>query len=82
MTSTRTRASSATWGRARPELRDRLEATLDAWRQATGEAVAGGEDGADGPGDGTEQIPDDLRRQLESLGYVGGGRVCAVAAEW
>jgi len=59
--------------RARPELRDRLEATLDAWRQATGEAAAGGEDGADGPGDGTDQIPGDLRRQLESLGYVGGG---------
>ena len=62
--------------RARPELRDRLAATLDAWRQATGEAAAGGADGVDAPGDGSDQVPDDLRRQLESLGYVGGGTGC------
>jgi hypothetical protein len=28
---------------------------------------------AGAPGDGTEPLPDDLRRQLESLGYLGRG---------
>jgi len=61
---------------ARPQLRDRLAATLDAWRASFGEAGAGPTgSGADaGPaGEESQPIPDDLRRQLESLGYVGGG---------